>query len=138
MTLLNARQTSPISPESGGMIVGRFILGSDDVIVDEATVPTKADRQGRYFFKRAKKAAQERICVMWEESDRTANYLGEWHTHPERIPQPSGVDLENWKSITQTAQYEQDCLFFIIVGTEAIRVWESNKKTEELIELTRK
>jgi integrative and conjugative element protein (TIGR02256 family) len=134
-TMLAAQQTSSMIPESGGMIVGRLIVGSDDVVVDEATIPTRDDQQGRFFFKRAKRAAQEIIDKLWNDSNCTVNYLGEWHTHPETIPHPSEVDLKNWKRITHRAQYEQDFLFFVIVGTEAIRVWEANKKTDELIEL---
>src|SRR4051812_1954282 len=73
------RQINSDAPEAGGMLLGRFISGADDVVIDEITEPSILDQRGRYFYKRAKDQAQHRINAAWEESKQTKNYLGEWH-----------------------------------------------------------
>ena len=89
------RQLDSNAPESGGMLLGRFISGADDVVIDEITEPSDTDQRGRYFYKRSKDQAQHRINAAWEESGHTRNYLGEWHSHPEDDPSPSNQDLNN-------------------------------------------
>src|SRR5689334_3685045 len=84
--LREARQVTHSAPESGGMLLGRMITDSDDVVIDTATLPSSGDRRGRYFYQRARESAQHFINTNWEKSHQTVNYLGEWHTHPELIP----------------------------------------------------
>jgi hypothetical protein len=54
------RQLSDDAAESGGILLGRWILESEDVIVDDATRPAAADRRGRFFFWRARQPAQKK------------------------------------------------------------------------------
>lgn len=129
------KQTDPLAPEAGGILLGRLIEGSKDVIIDEATMPTKEDWWGRLFFRRAKRHAQEKVIAAWKSSDHTKIYFGEWHTHPEGNPQPSSQDVQNWLSILSNATYEQDFLIFVIVGIKDIKVWELRKKTKNPLEL---
>lgn len=129
------RQTRISDPETGGMLLGRLIEGSTDVILDEVTIPQKRDRWGRFFFKRNKKQAQDFVDLAWNSSGNSRIYLGEWHTHPEDDPTPSQQDIKNWHSISKNAVYEQDCLFFFIVGINKTRVWEIEKNTRALVEL---
>ena len=56
--------------------------------------------------------------------------MGEWHTHPENIPEPSLIDKKNWKKIWN--QKEDGDLFNVIVGTKEIRIWKCNLKIERL------
>jgi integrative and conjugative element protein (TIGR02256 family) len=121
------RQLDSSAPEAGGMLLGRLIVETNHVVIDEATIPMKGDRRGRFFYNRSKARAQQHINLAWEISERTRNYLGEWHTHPEDDPSPSGHDLNNWRRIAEIAQYEQDYLIFAIVGRENTRAWEFNK-----------
>jgi hypothetical protein len=60
----------------------------------------------------------------WAESRGTCVYLGDWHSHPEPVPHPSYVDEADWRRIVRTAKYGQPFLFFVIVGTDEIGVWE--------------
>lgn len=133
--LQGARQATDSAPESGGMLLGRMITDSDHVVVDTATLPSLGDKQGRYFYQRARDSAQHIINTNWKKSHQTVNYLGEWHTHPEPIPHPSDTDVNNWKRITRKARYEQEHLFFVIVGIKEVKVWESDKRTGLLAEL---
>ena len=59
---------------------------------------------------------------LWDDSQHAKTYLGEWHTHNQRIPQPSFIDRRNWMEISKRKQ-NSDWLFFVIVGTEQIGIW---------------
>jgi len=110
--------------EAGGVLLGRHIIGSDDIVVDDITTPMKGDYCGRYFFIRGQRNHQEVIDKVWQESKGTCTYLGEWHTHPEKKPKPSCLDLDEWMRRIKNDTFYGDALFFIIVGTTKIRVWE--------------
>lgn len=129
------RQVDAASHEAGGMLLGRLIDGTDDVVVDEATEPTGEDRRGRFSFNRAKAAAQRYINLVWRQSGSTRVYLGEWHTHPEDDPTPSDHDLENWRRIAKKAKYDQDYLIFVIVGRKRTRLWVCDKLSLKMNEL---
>lgn len=112
------------SPEAGGILLGRMILGTDDVVIDHAAPPDPGDIRGRYHFVRKRKAAQARITRIWSETEGAVNYLGEWHTHPEDAPTPSPQDRKNWRNVHKKSSFEQDFLLFIIVGMKQIGMWE--------------
>jgi integrative and conjugative element protein (TIGR02256 family) len=122
--LQSHRQDLAAASESGGLILGRLIQASNDIIADEATRPSADDNRGRFFFIRRRTPAQRRVNEAWKESSSTRNYLGEWHTHPEDVPSPSAHDLQDWSRLIMQSQFEQDSLFFIIVGRRSVRVWE--------------
>ena len=108
--------------EAGGVLLGRHLLDSHDVIVDAVSTPQSGDRRGRFSFFRSSRhetVARQR----WLEQERTSAYLGLWHTHPESNPTPSSVDRRDWQQAVSADTFEGDRLFFPIVGTRGIRVW---------------
>lgn len=120
--MLKFRQRSWWQAEAGGVLLGRHLLDTDDVVVDEVTTPQNSDRRSRFSFFRSKKhgiIAQSR----WSEEASTIAYLGLWHTHPESDPMPSGVDRNDWVQALSSDTFYGDRLFFPIVGIEKIRVW---------------
>ncbi len=119
--------------EAGGVLLGRHILGSDDIIVDTVTEPMPGDKRERFRFFRSQYFHQYLIDRMWKESRGTCTYLGEWHTHPEQDPEPSDIDRLDWSQRLRRDQFTEP-IFFVIVGTEHIRVWEGwrNKKPIQL------
>jgi integrative and conjugative element protein (TIGR02256 family) len=123
-TLRSYRQVGLFSLEAGGMLLGRLILGGNDVVVDSASEPAPEDRRARYWFRRARRPAQTVVDRVWRESNGVVNYLGEWHSHPERIPSPSCIDRRDWRRVSRLTKSEADHLLFVIVGTEAIRIWQ--------------
>ncbi len=110
--------------EAGGVLLGRLVAGTDDVVIDLATDPSPKDRRGRFFFFRLRRHAQESITEAWVRSGGTSVYLGEWHTHPEDDPVPSSVDVANWQKIVRAATFEQSFLLFLIAGRRNWIVWE--------------
>ena len=122
--LLSHRQVGSRQNESGGVLLGRLIKGSSDIVVDAVTKPTRVDKQSRFRFFRSAEPAQAAVNAAWAASGGTKIYLGEWHTHPEDVPRPSGVDLRDWRRVAKQARFEQDALFFTIVGRTTVAVWE--------------
>lgn len=113
--------------EAGGVLMGRHLLDSHDVVVDEVSTPQDTDRRGRCNFFRSRKhelVARQR----WLQQQNTSAYLGLWHTHPERNPTPSGVDRNDWRQAVANDTYEGDRLFFPIVGTHCIHVWTLSRR----------
>ena len=77
------RQLGASDPEAGGVLLGRIVCASDDIVVDDVTQQTRQDRATRFNFFRSKRSAQPAVDHVWSVSDGTRIYLGEWHTHPE-------------------------------------------------------
>jgi integrative and conjugative element protein (TIGR02256 family) len=124
--LCGHRQINVTAAEAGGVLLGRHLLESDEVVVDEATEPQATDRRGRFSFFRSSRhdaIARER----WLATRETSAYLGLWHTHPETAPTPSKVDREDWRLALERDSFEGEHLHFIIVGTKVLRVWVGRK-----------
>lgn len=129
------RQLENRDTEAGGVLIGRFIEGSGDIIIDLITEPSKKDMRERYYFKKHLETHQKLVDKIWEQSDGTCNYVGEWHTHPEQDPSPSFHDRREWKKVLKKTQCESSFLFFIIVGTISIGVWMGNRKNAKINKL---
>lgn len=121
------RQIEPNAPEAGGILLGRLIVDSHDIVIDDVAVPSEHDRASRFRFFRSKRNANTVIRKTWSSSNATCIYLGEWHTHPEDTPSPSWTDLRNWRRVLRKSCIEQDFLLFAIVGRVDLRLWELTK-----------
>lgn len=121
--------------EAGGILLGRLIDISSQVLVDEVTVPGPEDRRSRFRFFRAKQPAQVLVDQAWARSGGELNYIGEWHTHPEDHPVPSCHDRSEWRRLATTQRYEQSSLFFVIVGRRSIGAWEFSQTGRVATEL---
>lgn len=115
------------SAEAGGVLLGRHLLDSHDVVVDEVTTPQDSDRRSRFSFFRSRR--HEAVALeRWQARAGTMAYLGLWHTHPETDPKPSGIDRSDWTQAVSRDGYDGDRLFFPIVGTQCIRVWTLSRR----------
>jgi len=120
-------QLDPKDPESGGILVGSHLNSGGAYIIDGFTDPQPSDRQSRHSYYRSE---DHNIIVqrIWKESNQMSTYVGLWHTHPEPIPEYSGIDKSDWISAINHSQYEGDFLFFFILGQTHLRCWVSSKK----------
>lgn len=124
-TLLEYIQKGFFSREAGGILIGKENKSNENIIINHITVPMPKDERKHKRFIRKDKKHIELFGNLYEESDETLRYVGEWHTHPEAIPKFSCTDLKNWKKISKDSK--DDVKFYhIIVGYEAIRMWEVN------------
>jgi integrative and conjugative element protein (TIGR02256 family) len=130
-------QSLPYQAEAGGLLLGRYIIDSSDIVVDLVTVPMRGDVRNRYSYLRRSRMHQILMEKAWTESKGTCTYLGEWHTHPESIPTPSSVDRHNWHCRLYEDTYEGESLFFLILGIDELVAWEAIRIRERLVDARR-
>lgn len=121
------QKTMENQKEYCGVLLGREIINTSDIIVDKITEPSEEDVQKKFYFFRDNKYHQKKINEEWRKSAGTCNYLGEWHTHLEDVPEPSDTDIREWKKALKKFKFDGNELFFIIIGIKKISVWEGNK-----------
>lgn len=127
------RQECPTDKESGGMLIGSILTGSNDLVIKDYTLPLKGDYQSRCRFVRKKQSHNVLLQEKWQKSNKTVMYLGEWHTHPEIEPSYSQQDIRNWKKLLQKSKTFSDYLVFIIGGISFYKVWIGCRKTEDIV-----
>ena len=95
-------------------------------LIDERTFrvskvsPPCVARNSRCGCERDAVKANTFIEKDYEASDHTRVYIGEWHTHPEGHPTPSGTDYNSIINNYTTADLAVSFIVMIIVGTESI------------------
>lgn len=112
-------QDLPDTPEAGGVLLGT--VHGNNLIVTEATKPTTLDKRVRYFFERLPFGHQEIANQRWRSSGGIVRYLGEWHTHPEDHPSPSGTDMQEWRILAERRSDGRP-LLAVIVGLKNLHV----------------
>lgn len=108
-------QNDAVKDEAGGILLG--IRRNDHFEVIYATEPTKFDVRSRTHWQRSEKIHEDIAIKRWQESKGKVTYLGEWHTHPENIPSPSMVDINEWNKLSSKCSYRAG-LAMIIVGID--------------------
>lgn len=114
------RQTSRLSSESGGVLIGRQIISTGNLIIDHCTFPMPLDVCKRTRYLRKDPNHIEFFTTLRQRENNIYAYVGEWHTHPELIPSYSSMDLRNWKRIGKESSMSH---FHLIAGTKAFRIW---------------
>lgn len=105
------RQKGWFSREAGGQL---FADIKDDVWhVVTATGPRSADRRGRFHFWPDRKAEQREIDRHFVKG---LEYVGDWHTHPEKIPTPSRNDINSIENVVRESTFYTSGLLLCIVG----------------------
>lgn len=102
--------------ENGEVLLGKYSNKNNTYIVTNVSTTNSKDKKGRYFFIRNKKQAQIIIDKLWRDSKGEINYLGEWHTHDEKYPNPSWVDQKLVKQMINNKNIEIKNVFMLILG----------------------
>lgn len=105
------RQVKRGAREAGGQLFGT--VTPDTVRVLSATGPYHGDERSRYRYRSAPKAAQ---LAIRKEARLGRVYLGEWHTHAEAEPRPSGFDVDVMDTILRRSKLNTTSLLLVIVG----------------------
>lgn len=108
-TIFKYRQLGERDPEAGGILMG--MRRGDHLHVTSMTCPSSRDKRSRFAFWRHRRYHQDEALKHWRASGGLVDYLGEWHTHPEIRPSPSGTDLREWRTLLR--HYEGPLLFLI-------------------------
>lgn len=129
--MLQEIQANETDTESGGILIGRRILDSRDLVVDLATRPFPTDLRTKESYVRHPRGHQEVLDRMWHDSHGTRTYLGEWHTHPTEEVAPSRKDLRNWRRLARRSEAPS---VFLIVGTASVGCWsDEGRWTQEAL-----
>lgn len=107
--ILSFQSSKEQEAEAGGILIGRYREPHIEVI--ECTTPMPCDVRQRSAFDRKDPGHARVARKRWKESGHTLTYVGEWHTHPQAVPEPSSTDLANWAAIM--ARGNRPLLFFI-------------------------
>ncbi|WP_426434063.1 Mov34/MPN/PAD-1 family protein [Bradyrhizobium genosp. P] len=97
--------------EAGGQLFGRFHASRIEVV--EATGPRRTDRRTRTSYVPDRRAEQREI------DDRFGlglHFLGDWHTHPERIPLPSNPDVTSLDDTVRRSAHAMLAFVLVVVG----------------------
>lgn len=102
--------------ETGGILLGRQKLKTLSFEITFASMPTARDVGNRFSFIRNKDSANRIINAAWTQASGTVNYLGEWHTHNQKIPSPSLADYRLMQQVVADGSCLLDRSFMLIVG----------------------
>ena len=110
-TLFEHRQNK-FSQEAGGLLFSP--LDSESIInIMSISTPRKSDYRSQFFFKHDSVSAQKTINKYFKKN---LHYIGDWHTHPQKIPQPSPIDLQSINDIFLKSTHELNFMVHMIVG----------------------
>ena len=112
-------QSSDVDREAGGLLLGS--VHGAHLLIEQATVPTAWDKRFRYLFERMPFGHEAIALSRWTASQGTVRYLGEWHTHPEDHPHPSGLDRSEWNRLSAQRRDKRPMLA-VIVGRKSLHV----------------
>ena len=112
--LMRHRQRFLWQAEAGGQLFAR--LKGQLIEIVEATGPRATDRRGRYHYHPDKRAEQREIE---ERFQLGLQFVGDWHTHAQVWPEPSGTDLASMASMVRLSAHDLNGFILIVMGTAA-------------------
>ena len=121
-TMFNHIQQGLLSKESGGILIGKENKSDENIVIKHITIPMAKDKRRYNKFIRKDKKHLDIFYELYRSSNATLRYIGEWHTHPEAVPNFSDIDLTNWEKIANDSN-TFNYYIHVIAGCEAIRVW---------------
>ena len=106
-------QTGPFQCESGGQIFGRQVVGRLEIA--HATGPYAGDERTRLSYRSDPIAAR---AAIEQQASIGLTYVGEWHTHAEARPRPSGMDVLAVDELRLRSGLAGTDFFLLIVGRD--------------------
>ena len=92
-------------PESCGFILGYQNYDTRNITLSDITIPQIKDKRTRFFCKLVDSI---HFDLLKKSKQKKNFYMGVWHTHPQNIPAPSVVDLNDWKDILKKDKITED------------------------------
>jgi integrative and conjugative element protein (TIGR02256 family) len=99
--------------EAGGQLFAQFDGGC--IVAEEATGPRRSDRRTRTSYVPDRRAEQAEIL---ERHRRGLHYIGDWHTHPVLMPEPSRPDAASIAESVTKSTHDLNGFVLIVVGQE--------------------
>lgn len=123
------KQDSSKAHESGGILLGYVVKKDGYIRITKISIPCNKDKSSPISFHRDADNAQKIINREFDDSEGKIIYLGEWHTHSEKRPTPSSVDICMIKRHHKVSVLNQNILLLLIKGIEDIYIasYDGNK-----------
>jgi len=112
------RQPTWFANERAGQLFG--LIDGCDVRIVEATGPRRGDRADHVSYNIDRVSAQREIDERYAVG---LHYLGDWHTHPQRRPKPSGRDESSMQLLFASSRHDLECIIMLIVGCAGPASW---------------
>lgn len=128
-TISSFKQVSINSKEAGGLLIGYF--KPPHLHVTNLTTPMPKDKASRTQYCREDIGHVKQLKSLYNTSHGKINLIGEWHTHPEKTPNPSSIDLNQWGKL-QKARKNQ-LTICLILGT--VDFWVGNSSGKQFQQL---
>lgn len=120
---LQSYRQRPGTSETGAALGGYF-RSDGTLVISHVMPPSPRNKAGPFWLKRHRGDAQTFVNTIFADTKGAANYVGEWHTHPEEIPYPSPLDFKMLADLLKNSRLEIPFLIGVIVGdTGRISVW---------------
>lgn len=111
--LYRHRQKGWFSRESGGQLFARF--EDSKITVEVATGPRRTDRRGRCSYVPDRSAEQAEIRAHFKQG---LHFIGDWHTHPQKRPEPSHIDVRSIAESVQKSKHQLNGFVHVVVGLD--------------------
>lgn len=120
--IFSKHRQQQMEPESGGLLFAEFDFPLIQVV--EVSVPHATDKRWRTLFI-PNRVQQRKLIKQCFKNGR--HFVGEWHTHPEPKPTPSGLDLKSMGDAFVKSYHELNYFIMVIVGNkeETLELWVS-------------
>ncbi len=99
------------APEAGGLLFAEFDFPIIRIV--EASPPLSIDEQRRTLFVPNRAAQRQLIKQRFKDG---LHFVGEWHSHSQDKPQPSGVDIKSMTDSFLKSKHELNYFIMIILG----------------------
>jgi integrative and conjugative element protein (TIGR02256 family) len=100
--------------EAGGQLFARF--EGAHTLVEVATAPSRRDLRSRFGFRPHQPTQKAEIRSFYE---RGLHFVGDWHSHPETLPEPSFTDLASVRECFQQSRHDLKALLLVVAGRRA-------------------
>lgn len=112
-----AEVESTPSTETGGILLG-FVDQDRHAVVIRATGPGPEATKSAGGFDRDIEFVQGELQKAASELGNRGLYVGEWHSHLDADPEPSGIDISSLCGIAKASNYATRCPVLLIAGLE--------------------
>ena len=130
--ILTMRETK-LPVETGGVLMGIVDIPAKKIqLVDAAQEPPDS-KASRYGFERGTSGVQEYFDHVSDQTNGQVRYVGEWHSHPPRVPaRPSSTDLSQIDWLSTLFEIDNLPALMLIAADDHVSIILANQQAQKL------
>jgi [CysO sulfur-carrier protein]-S-L-cysteine hydrolase len=106
--------------EFGGFLIGHYSNNQTQLNITDTILPNKYNATP-YLFERDTIGIEDKLKNYYSENPQKY-YVGEWHTHPNNLPIPSGTDIKAINAITNHNDVSIKNPVMLIIGYNKTKI----------------